>query len=177
MRMPYQCMTRCGDILVAARGSSIDSFKLEDGLLLSTWNCPSSQHSQDGKTPNGELDLTTKVATIQTSESSLVEIALDISSPPAKKRKLSQSGQVPTLVEPKDGKKKQNNRSAAVASGLEAPAVTVLASTTDGKHVIAVTGEDKSIRVFEHVFIDGAHQLKQLSQRYVIIMTTSSSIA
>ncbi|KUJ22247.1 uncharacterized protein LY89DRAFT_714084 [Mollisia scopiformis] len=165
MRMPYQCMTRCGDILVAARGSSIDLFKLQDGSLLSTWNC-SNHDNQNGKVSDGGgADLTTMLVTTQTSESSSVEIALDAASPPAKKRKLSHSEQSPNQTEPKNGKKKQNNRSAAVASGLEAPAVTVLASTTDRKHVVAVTGEDKSIRVFEIVTTDGVHILKQLSQR------------
>jgi len=44
----------------------------------------------------------------------------------------------------------------------EAPAVIALASTRRGDHVIVVTGEDKSIRVFEH---DGRGQLRQISQR------------
>lgn len=99
--------------------------------------------------------------------------------PPAKKRKLSSenieakngetSASTPnTKQEQQDGKKKkqkQNNRSEAVASGLQAPAVIALAATKDGKHVIAVTGEDKSIRVFESIEEGGSHKLQQLSQR------------
>ncbi|KAE8441619.1 hypothetical protein EG329_004628 [Mollisiaceae sp. DMI_Dod_QoI] len=164
MRAPYQCMTKCGDILVAARGSSIDSFRLQDGSLLSTWRCPSTQNSQDCKASGGAREISTKLVP-QTSESSSIEIALDAASPPAKKRKLSQPGEKPGQSEPKIGKHRPNNRSAAVANILEAPAVIALASTTDGRHVIAVTGEDKSIRVFENVVRDGVQQLKQLSQR------------
>jgi tRNA (guanine-N(7)-)-methyltransferase subunit TRM82 len=44
----------------------------------------------------------------------------------------------------------------------EGPVVIALASTRRGDHVIVVTGEDKSIRVFEH---DGKGQLRQISQR------------
>ncbi|KAF8863476.1 hypothetical protein BDZ45DRAFT_738447 [Acephala macrosclerotiorum] len=162
MRMPYQCMIRCGDTLIAARGSSIDSFRFQDGSLLSTWKCSSSHDSQGSKAPEAVTQITGKLNS-QNSESS-VEIALDAASP-AKKRKLSKSEESLPRAEGKTGKKKQNNRASALASGLEAPAVVILASTTDGRHVIAVTGEDKSIRVFENVVKDGAQQLKQLSLR------------
>ncbi len=44
-----------------------------------------------------------------------------------------------------------------------APAVIAIASTRDGDHVIVVTGEDKSIRVFEQY---ERGQLRCISQRY-----------
>lgn len=150
-------MVKCGNLLIAARGSSIDSFSLEDGSLLSTWKCPSTQEVRSGR---HAPEVTTKLVA-QNSESS-VEITIDASSPPAKKRKLSASDPTPV---PKEVKKKQNNRSDAVASGLEAPAVTALTAAKGGRHVIAVTGEDKSIRVFENSKEDGVNRLKQLSQR------------
>ena len=161
-RMPYQCMEKCGNLLVAARGSSIDLFSLEDGSLKSTWNCPTPQGGQNG--PQAE-QVTIKLAT-QNPESS-VDITIDSSFPPAKKRKLSASETDKTKnLTSKEGKKKQNNRSDAVASGLEAPAVINLAIANGGQHVIAVTGEDKSIRVFEVVLENGGNpQLRQLSQR------------
>jgi tRNA (guanine-N(7)-)-methyltransferase subunit TRM82 len=157
-RMPYQCIVQCGNLLIGARGSSIDSFR--DGSLLSTWKCPHTQAAGNTK-PSPEV--TTKVAT-QISEASSVEVTTD-SAPPAKKRKLSTSEPVEAKPVSKERKEKQNNRSDAVLSGLEAPAVIALAVTTDSHHVIAVTGEDKSIRVFENVQGDGVHRLKQLSQR------------
>lgn len=157
-RMPYQCMVQCGNLLIAARGSSIDIF--QDGLLLSTWKPPSSQGMGTAPSPS---EISTRLAT-QNSESSSVEITLESSSPPAKKRKLSasESGDVNSIS--KEGRKKRLNRSDVVDSGLEAPAFAALAATRKGNHVIAVTGEDKSIRVFEIVREDGMH-LKQLSQR------------
>jgi len=95
-----------------------------------------------------------------------VEITIDSASPPpAKKRKLSASVPVEAKPVSKEGKKKQNSRLDAVSSGLEAPAVVALAVTKGGRHVIAVTGEDKTIRVFGIVQEGGVHRLKQLSQR------------
>ncbi|PMD31145.1 hypothetical protein L207DRAFT_591614 [Hyaloscypha variabilis F] len=159
-RMPYQCMVQCGNLLIAARGSSIDLF--EDSSLLSTWKCPSIQAV--GKIQHHIPEVTTTLAT-QNSQSSSVEITIDSSSPLAKKRKLSSSDQAESKPFLGKGKEKQNNRSNAVLSGLEAPAVIALAITTDCHHVIAVTGEDKSIRVFELAQEDGVFNLKQLSRR------------
>jgi tRNA (guanine-N(7)-)-methyltransferase subunit TRM82 len=152
-------MVQSGNLLVAARGSSIDLF--QDGSLLSTWKCPSIEGMGNTQPPP---ELATKLVT-QTSESSSIEITIDSSSPSAKKRKLSASEPAEAKPVSKQAKKKQKNRSDAVLSGLEAPAVVTLAVTKDGRHVIAVTGEDKSIRVFENVRENGVHQLKQLCQR------------
>lgn len=157
--MAYQCMVQCGNLLIAARGSSIDLF--QNGALLSTWKCPSIQGS--GK-PQPPPEVTARLAT-QNSVSSSVEITIHSSSPPAKKRKLSASESASAKAVSKEGKKKQKNRSDAVLSGLEAPAVVALAVTRGCSHVIAVTGEDKSIRVFELAQENGVRQLKQLSQR------------
>lgn len=41
--------------------------------------------------------------------------------------------------------------------------VISLESTSDGQHVVAVTGQDKTVWTFEH---DGKGKLKQLSERY-----------
>jgi tRNA (guanine-N(7)-)-methyltransferase subunit TRM82 len=152
-------MVQSGNLLIAARGSSIDL--LQDGSLVSTWKCPSIQEVGNAQPPP---ELATKLVT-QTSESSSVEITIDSSSPPAKKRKLSASEPTEAPQVSKEGNKKQKNRSDAVLSGLEAPAVVALIVTKDGHHVIVVTGEDKSIRVFEHVQENGVYHLKQLSQR------------
>jgi len=168
-RMPYQCMVKSGNVLVAARGSSLDSFDVFDGSLLSTWKYPSVKRIGNGQPASAEV--ITKLAT-QHSESSSIEIIVDASSPPAKKRKLSASEPAGASQDLRKGKKKQNNRSDAVASGLEAPAVIALAVTNSGRHVIAVTGEDKTIRVFENVQEDGVHQLRQLSQRQVMSPNT-----
>lgn len=170
--MPYQCVVKCGSKLVAARGSSIDSFNIRTGLLLSSWECPAlkSTEKENGtsKQPEGK-------EVMAKSELREQEGAIEEPGPPAKKRKLSDD---PELKEEQEQSKKsearggkrekranQNNRSVAKSSGLEAPAVIALAATEDGRHVIAVTGEDKSIRVFESTEGDGLQKLNQISQR------------
>ncbi|KAL2064822.1 hypothetical protein VTL71DRAFT_3962 [Oculimacula yallundae] len=171
-QMPYQCMVTCGNVLVAARGSSIDSFNLEKGLFLSTWTCPISQENKNGKVPSTEIEIKEDTPNAVTpSEGGGPED----NGPPAKKRKLSSENVEAKIEEtptPKTNqrqqqpkKQKQNNRSDAVASGLQAPAVIALASTKDGRHVIAVTGEDKSIRVFESIEDGGSHKLVHISER------------
>ncbi|KAH6709550.1 guanine-N(7)--methyltransferase subunit trm82 [Leptodontidium sp. MPI-SDFR-AT-0119] len=173
-QMPYQCMVACGDILVAARGSSIDSFNVETGSLLSSWTCPASQEAKKKKIPAAETQKKEEIKSpITPSEGGGGEE----NGPPTKKRKLSsenieaksdETSTPKTTQEQQDGKKKkqkQNNRSDAVASGLQAPAVIALAVTKDGRHVIAVTGEDKSIRMFESIEEGGSHRLQHISQR------------
>ena len=154
--MPYQCLKKCGDLLIAARGSSIDSFSLENRSLVSTWKCPSTQEAQ----ANAPVQEEEVVASL----SAAVDVATEQSTPPAKRRKLSVSEE-PEKSSQKNGKGK-NHRSDALSTGLEAPAVIALTATKGGQHVIAVTGEDKSIRVFENLLKqDSKHELKQLSQR------------
>ncbi len=160
--MPYQCVVKLGNIVVAARGSSVDSFTLPEGSFLSTWSSSTLQEEANEKSEAKPTPI------LQNSESSSVNVTLD-AAPPIKKRRLSKvSGEEEKVDEKepaKEGKKKKNNRSDAVVSGLEAPAIIALAVTKDGKHVVAVTGEDKSIRVLESVSDDGKQSLKQLSLR------------
>lgn len=152
--MPYHCLQQCGDILVAARGSSIDLFSLQDGSLLSTWDCPNSEG----------CDRPDRRDSVEQSE----DIKLATSPPPAKRRRLSEDKGNVHAEEQENGKRRPNHRSKAVFSGLLAPAVIALGATKKGRHVIAVTGEDKSIRVFEVVSESngsGKQELRQLSQR------------
>ncbi|CAL3964108.1 unnamed protein product [Diplocarpon coronariae] len=172
--MPYQCMVTCGDGLVAARGSSIDSFNLQSGSLLSTWTCPASQESK--KESDSPAQSSEKHEASST-HPEIAEVLVEETGPPSKKRKLSndpeKGHQSPAPKDQKldqkrgnkERKQKQNYRSVAVSTGLETPAVIALAATTDGRHVIAVTGEDKSIRVFDRIEEGGVQKLQQISQR------------
>lgn len=156
--MPYQCLQKCGDILVAASGSCIDSLSLDDnGSILSCWKCPTTNESK--KTEAISQNACSKLI-IQTSGTSSEDVVSG-SSPPAKRRKLSGAEDVGDNSTDQSGKKNINNRSSAVGSGLDAPAIVALNATKDGQHVVAVTG-DKSIRVFQR---DGAGNLRQISQR------------
>ena len=146
--MPYHCLAKSGSILFAARGSSIDSFRLDGGALLSTWSCPPA------RPPTADFELLQQ-------------------NPPAKRRKLS-NGHDSEQVGKKMDSKRPNSRFDSVASGLDAPAVIALTVTHAGNHVIAVTGEDKSVRVFEHAFTpEGNHFLRHLSQRSVSIVLSA----
>lgn len=190
MGLPYQCIKRCGKVLVAAKGSFIDTFNPEDGSLLSTWKCPSAHESSNSRPETSGQVLDGPVNRLGTHKSeSPLDVVLE-SSPPAKRRKLSAGDEDGPAQNPakENGRKKDqergkkgNRRLDAVAIGFEAPAVISLAATEDGRHVIAVTGEDKSIRVFQNSFDgDGRHYLSQLSQRSVAInhslMTLADSI-
>jgi tRNA (guanine-N(7)-)-methyltransferase subunit TRM82 len=165
LRVPYQCLQKSRNLLVAARGSSIDLFSLEDHSLLSTWKCPTAHESSAKEA--GEL--TTQKPPPKDSDAPALPVP-DVSPPPppAKRRKLSDGGDPQKPLNEGKAKKKSNNRSESVASGLDAPAIITLTVTRAGHHVIATTGDDKTIRVFEIVAKeDGKHHLKSVSQRSV----------
>ncbi|KAK2626640.1 hypothetical protein QTJ16_003815 [Diplocarpon rosae] len=171
--MPYQCMVTCGDALVAARGSSLDSFNLQSGSLLSTWTCPAAQEGKE----NDSSTQAQKKEEVSNLAHEIAEAIVEETEPPSKKRKLSgepekddqSSASKDQTPDQKSGKKdkkpKQNYRSVAISTGLETPAVIALAATTDGRHVIAVTGEDKCIRVFKRIEEGGVEKLQQISER------------
>lgn len=165
--MPYQKLQRSGNILIAARGSSIDTFDLNTGAFLSSWST--------APTPIASAPV---LASLETP---------GISTPPAKRRKVSDEEDVadPTPAEEANAKpnvqargngnakkqkkrpQTQTSRAENASSGLEHPAVICLAASEDGKHVVAVTAEDKSVRVLEHVKRENEKQeLRQISIRY-----------
>ena len=162
--VPYQSLLRSENFFIAARGSCIDLSSVEEPPRTSTWKCPIAQ----GPSSKDTSHLAAQQSPVKNSTSpTLPDTEAAQLSPPAKRRKLSDEGtsQNTDDAEPK-AKQKANNRSESVAAGLGAPAVTTLAITRNGQHVIAVTGEDKSIRVFEIAFDgDGMHYLKSMSQR------------
>ncbi|PQE03357.1 hypothetical protein CJF30_00005521 [Rutstroemia sp. NJR-2017a BBW] len=152
--MPYQCLKQCGNLLVAARGSSIDIFDIKDGSYLSTWKSPilgstgsSTQAGDDTKGGDPE----------QKSETSSPDIVLDAATPPAKRRKLSIGEEV------QQGKKSAKSNTPA-PKAFEPSSIINLTTTNDQRHVIAVTGEDKAIRVLRWEDDDGS-SLRQLSER------------
>jgi tRNA (guanine-N(7)-)-methyltransferase subunit TRM82 len=155
--MPYQCLARCGSVLVAARESSIDSFSIEDGSLLSTWKVP----------PNGKAKISTLPLEEVATKLGFGDIAINSSNPPAKRRKLSEAAENPPVLNGGEGeekKKKAKSRPDTFVDGLEG--VIALTATGNGHHVIAVT-EDKAIRVLEIVTEEnGKPFLNQISERY-----------
>lgn len=170
MPHPYQCLLYCSrpgqteaGILVAASGPYIYTFNVHNGTYLSTW--PSVQ----------ELRKFSKDDTIAELGSGLsrdTETQQEDSQRPRKRRKLSpsrdDSGSSAEIVVNVGDAEDQNARLKQAIG----PPVIKLAGTSDGQHVVAVTGEDKCIRVFE-LPEDGC--LIQLSERYVFSRDQSSA--
>ena len=170
MPHPYQCLLYCSrpgkaeaGILVASSGPYIHTFNIHKGTYLSSW--PSGQElgksSKDDATAELGSGLTGNTETHQEDPQR-----------PRKRRKLSpprdDSGSSAEIVVNSGDTDDQNPRLKPAIS----PPVIKLAGTSNGHHVVAVTGEDKCIRVFE-LLEDGC--LVQLSERYVCLGRESSA--
>jgi tRNA (guanine-N(7)-)-methyltransferase subunit TRM82 len=155
-------LQKCGSILLAATSSRVDSFSIEDGSRLSAWTFPTSLDEK-----GTEVALRTGGAGKRESShpAKLHQANAGLNSePPAKKRRLSDpiDTEETISVKPTRHQKTQQN---STFDRQWPPAVIALDSTRGGEHVIAVTGEDKSIRVFLH---DGRGQVRHISQRYLL---------
>ncbi|KAF7923894.1 uncharacterized protein EAE98_007712 [Botrytis deweyae] len=159
LRTPYQCLKQCGNYLVAARGSSIDTFDIKDGSYLSTWKSPVPESTNALKTTGEETQTKSEE---QNPETSTPDAPLESPTPPAKRRKLSVSEEKEEkIVVVQQLKKKAKN---TPPKTVEPSPITALTITKDLQHVIAVTGEDKTIRVLAWDDTVGKG-LKQISDR------------
>lgn len=147
---PFQAIQQLGsqgpdglDILAAAAGPKIYTFDVEDGRQLSVW--PESQEPQ-------------KSEPIDTSSGHKGDN--ESQGPPEKKRKISS----PEADSKPDGTQGANGKDSdgKGKSTAKWTIIPILTTSVDGKHLIALTGEDKCIRVFG-VSKDG--KLTQLSER------------
>ena len=157
----FQCLKAGGNVLVAAQGQCIHTFSLDDGSHLTTWKHPDCENPYEASWPGKQGDRNGDEA------------------PGAKRRKLN--GGVEQLVVPEDtqpsrtgedsirendtSKTQKQKKLESKPKHQELLLVTDIAATADFRHVVAVTGQDKTIRVFEH---DGAGKLRLLSERYVL---------
>ncbi|KAI1096213.1 hypothetical protein F5B19DRAFT_224905 [Rostrohypoxylon terebratum] len=198
MNVPYQCLGRLGQssIICAAKGTSIHTFDLvtfylpESGAsIISSWTHPlvkKDENSEPQKKNENENENENENGTTQEGQD---PDGQESGQRPPKKRKLSsdekpdasrENGQADSkAVEPplsgdgaKKEKQKQKQKSELRAQQPELPFVILLAATEDGSHLVAVTGQDKTIWVFEH---DGKGTLKELSKR--VMPKRPSSIA
>ncbi|RDA94388.1 hypothetical protein CP533_2241 [Ophiocordyceps camponoti-saundersi (nom. inval.)] len=147
LKIPYNRLHARGDVLFAARSGRIHSFSLKDGKHISTWQHPDHKTAQRDSEP-----------------------------PPAKRQRRDDNDDVDDDVEDgtsarieegdvaKGGEKTKSGSANGrpVARVPDRAVVTQLTSSLDGRYVVAVSGHDKIIWVFEH---DGKGNLKQLSQR------------
>lgn len=159
MFTPYQCLEIAGGFLVAATGNELHTFNLETGAQVFSWACPAPK--ADSKDSNNSAKETEKVVLDVTPDSEGTPEAGN-DDPPAKRRKVSENENLEVNEEEMAGEpKKIEKPKTKQFDGSVAPNFIALAVTRDARHVIGVTGEDKHVRVFEH--LNGV--LNQISDR------------
>ncbi|KAI0008539.1 hypothetical protein F4779DRAFT_618524 [Xylariaceae sp. FL0662B] len=167
MGLPYQCLSILGRTsrLCAAKGPSIHTFDLDaEPPFLSSWTHPLTTQPENGKVLEG-------AGKGEKSHEQMTD------QPPIKRRKLDSEGEPNAEADQagqrddetaegasngKGQKKPQKKPKHASRAPSELPFVILLTATEDGSYVVAVTGQDKTLWVFEH---DGEGVLKELSQR------------
>jgi len=160
MLHPYQCLLYCsgfdqseGGILVAASGPYIHTFSADNGSHISTWPPIRATKQYDERA--------TKAPPISTDQL-VVENDNAAFERPQKRRRLSSvredSGSSAEIVVGGGSKDVEGLETKQSSS----PPVVNLACTSTGQRVVAVTGEDKCIRVFE---LTAGGIISQLSER------------
>lgn len=182
MKIPYGVLRPCGKILFAARGGKIHSFGVENGSYRSTWKHPDVQKVAEAVAPNAAVPADFekepaeqeepledgRPAKRQRTEEPKEAGAMDIDE--AEKVEAAQDDRRKGGF--KNWKQKKDEKDIARRDGQtpkptsrkapEQPIITHLVATSTGAHLVAVSGHDKTIWVFEH---DGDGNLKQLTQR------------
>ncbi|OBT92126.1 tRNA (guanine-N(7)-)-methyltransferase non-catalytic subunit trm82 [Pseudogymnoascus verrucosus] len=160
MYAAYQCVEVIGEFVIAASAHTLQTFNLFDGSQISSWACPDQLNktalATQSEPPNDEDGL-------QGSGALSIEATGSDSNQPAKRRKLSDPsneesssvGRAPKGENPRACSQRTTTKTSIY------PNIVALTSSNDGKYVIIVTGEDKTIRVLRH---DGGH-LQQISER------------
>ncbi|KAG9505617.1 hypothetical protein J7337_002589 [Fusarium musae] len=181
MRFPFNVVHVSGNVLFAARGGKIHSFSLEDGSHISTWKHPDVDRVDAAVKAISDGILTEKPVTkTHTAEEE------DGGGPPAKRQRTEEpkdeaaptkpEGQEDTQIseetkskgKKKGGKKSKNRQNQQRAKDHnisrvpDRPVITHLTSTLDGSCILAITGHDKAIWVFEN---DGKGSINQISKR------------
>ncbi|KAF5004740.1 hypothetical protein FDECE_8785 [Fusarium decemcellulare] len=183
MKIPYNVVHVSGNVLFAARGGKIHSFSLDDGAHLSTWKHPDVDKVDAAvKAISDEASSEKPV-----SQEPAVAEGQDEDEPPAKRQKVEEpkdeaaraeaeaseekQPEDKSAAEKKKGGKKSKNRQQNqqrtkehnnISRVPDRPVITHLTSTANGSHILAITGHDKVIWVFEN---DGKGSLTQLSKR------------
>ncbi|PHH60415.1 hypothetical protein CDD81_1693 [Ophiocordyceps australis] len=171
MKIPYNRLHTCGDILFAARAGKIHSFSLDGGKHRSTWQHPDAISRQE---PEPDTGLTADQDEKRPAKRQRLQDANDTSSArheardePSESVKPEPQGQGAASSTPKRPKPRGKGVVPDAATGSVArvpdrPVVSQLAASIDGRHVVAVSGHDKAIWVFEH---DGQGTLALASKR------------
>ncbi|KAF9770198.1 hypothetical protein IL306_012290 [Fusarium sp. DS 682] len=181
MKIPFNVVHVSGNVLFAARGGKIHSFSLEDGSRLSTW-----KHPDVDKVEAAVKAIADELSSEKPEGKDHVAEAEDEDGPPAKRQKTEEpkdgttpaernvqeetkaAEEIKSAGKNKGGKKSKNRQNQQRAKDHnisrvpDRPVITHLTSTYDRSHIIAITGHDKAIWVFEN---DGKGALNQVSKR------------
>lgn len=156
MKQVFQCLLYCPSsmhsrpsVLLAASGPLIHSFNIKDGSYLSTW-----------PTRNAEG----KPLTLEGSAACIRDFKTEDADRPVKRRKPSLSRAVSSTTSAEILVDKPDETEASKELHVPNSEVIKIISTSNNEYVIAVTGEDKTIRLFQ-LLEDGS--LGQISERHV----------
>jgi tRNA (guanine-N(7)-)-methyltransferase subunit TRM82 len=147
MQFPYQCILTVGSVLVTATGQRLETFDIATGKSISSWEALAKKEEEKpvSKAPVAEDHEEVEAALEKTEEVA--------GSPPAKRRRLSNDG-AEQVAEKKEKKEHKNQEPKPKPGTNRAPALgpyfIALTASENGDYVVAVTGEDKTVRVFEH---------------------------
>ena len=182
MTVPFHRLKASGDILIAARGASIHTFNATDGSYISSWQVPQkaekAEKAEEAKEQAKDSETTEEAAKVEeTAKGDVLPAAEgDDDAPPSKRRRVegeeAEAQSEKTQENAQKKKKKPKNKAPQVykdpakaqASALrtaDLPVISILEVTADGRHVVAIMGQDKTVRVLSH---KNGH-LTQLSAR------------
>lgn len=160
MLHPFQCLCYCqqatqqSGILVGASGCYIHTFSAQSGRYLSTWPC------------SGKYAQSRSIDQKHQTDSEIFDLKAtpeDDSERPPKRQKwsLARDESVSSSAEIVVAEDSDDGEWSSPEQPLRTPIIK-LAGTSNGQQVIATTGEDKCIKVF-NLAADGT--LTQLSER------------
>ncbi|ETS86589.1 hypothetical protein PFICI_00417 [Pestalotiopsis fici W106-1] len=167
MSLPYQCVTTLGQdgIVASARGTAIFTFSPK-GILVSSWEHPATQH-KNTTTGDSPAEDNVEQAAEEPEEGSSptkrrkVETVTGVEAVAASSGEGSEQ-QAQVEVQGEEQKRTKKGRHLNKLSPADQPHINLLRTTSNGSHLIVVTGTDKAVWVFEH---DGEGKLTELSQR------------
>ncbi|KAH7329324.1 hypothetical protein B0I35DRAFT_473939 [Stachybotrys elegans] len=177
MKIPYNRLHVHRDIVFAARGGKIHTFSLQDGRHISTWQHPDVEKVAKAIESNAKAEAEAAEKEHALAAHQVAGPTPEEDEPPAKKQKLASGAESEVQPEEpendaakpksngkKDKKKgKQGGENKRTVSRVpDRPVITHLTSDAEGKSLVAVTGHDKNIWVFDH---DGEGNITQFSQR------------
>ena len=162
MKQVFQCLLRCRSsthsrpsVLLAASGPLIHSFNIKDGSYLSTWPT---------------YDAEGKPLTLEGSAACTGDFETEDADRPLKRRKTSLSREVSSSASAEILVENPDETEASKELHVSNSDVTKIISTSNNEYVIAVTGEDKTIRLFQLLELGS---LRQISERHVFDASSS----